>query len=50
MRIQTYILLVLASLYLWIAAFEVTRQSYRTAQAFGIMPNLEIGERIRGIF
>lgn len=50
MKFAYLILAVLVSAYLWIGAFGVTREVYRTAQAADILPNLHITEKLADFF
>ncbi len=47
MRIQVYIISVLASLLAWGLLFDGSRDAYRSAWAAGVIPNLKIHHRMR---
>ncbi len=46
MRLQTLILALLISAYLWIGAFDATRFVYRMAEQNALIPNLHIGQTL----
>lgn len=46
MKVAYIVLAVLVSAYLWIGAFGMTREAYRTAQAVDLMPNLHIRDTL----
>lgn len=47
MRIQLLLIFLLVSLICWGGFFWAARDSYRSAQDIGLMPNLHIKERLR---
>jgi hypothetical protein len=46
MRVQIFAISVMASLFMWIFAYYSLQTTYRTGQAYGVMPNLNISKRI----
>lgn len=42
MRVQIYLISVLAGMIIWVAALDGARDLYRFGQYVGIVPNLEI--------
>jgi hypothetical protein len=36
----------MTSLFLWVFAYSTLQTTYRTGQAYGVMPNLHISERL----
>lgn len=50
MKLSYLVLAVLVSAYLWIGAFGVTREVYRTAQLAELVPNLHITEKLADLF
>ncbi|MBB6509323.1 hypothetical protein F4695_002680 [Rhizobium soli] len=46
MRIQIVAISIMASLFLWIFAYYCLQTTYRTGQAYGVMPNLNISKRL----
>lgn len=49
MRIQIYIISILASLVVWGMAFDATRDIYRSAWTVGLIPNLKIHQRLENL-